>query len=146
MAKTYNFTGAEERRVRSADGGVEVTVVPEPPAANPAPSEPVNGGRLVLGVSDPVVFGEGFDYLEHDPDFTLIACRIHLSAGPNGTIDPAVDTDVNIGDDLLVTITPAVGYHVATLTIDGVEETPAESWEFVVVSDSHTLAVTFAAD
>lgn len=146
MAKKYNFVGAEERRLVSVPPGVEFTAVPDPPAAAPPPTTPVNGGRVTLAVSDELALGDEFDHLASDADFVLVACTIRLSCGANGTIDPAVDTEVLAGDLLEVTITPGVGYHVDVLLVDGVEETPAGSYTFTDVQDVHTLHVTFAAD
>ena len=72
--------------------------------------------------------------------FTILA-----SAGANGTIAPTGEQTVAKGDDITFAITPATGYYVDTLTIDGTPVQPVKSYTFTDVSANHTIAATFAA-
>jgi hypothetical protein len=70
-----------------------------------------------------------------------------VSAGTNGTIDPpGPSVAINHGDSQLFTMTPATGFHVATLTIDGVRINPQETYNFPGVTGNHSIGVTFAVD
>jgi len=75
--------------------------------------------------------------------FAINTYTITTSVGPNGTISPA-SPSVNHGADRAFSITPAVGYHVATLSVDGSQVTPATSYTFFNVTGPHTIAATFA--
>ena len=71
--------------------------------------------------------------------FTLTA-----SAGSNGTISPSGAVSVNYGGNQTFTFTPATGYQVASVAVDGTAVTTASSYSFSNVTASHTISVTFA--
>ena len=50
----------------------------------------------------------------------LVTHAVTATAGDNGTIAPAGEQTVTEGDDITFAITPAGGYYVDTLTVDGV--------------------------
>jgi len=69
---------------------------------------------------------------------------IKATAGDNGSISPSGDISINDGDDKPFVITPATGYEIDTLTIDGKSESPSNNtYTFVKVTDDHTIHVTF---
>ncbi len=68
------------------------------------------------------------------------------SAGAHGSISPDTTQTVPYGSDATFTITPDVGYHIATLKVDGVTVPNAKTYTFRNVVDDHTIAVTFAID
>jgi hypothetical protein len=70
---------------------------------------------------------------------------ILASAGDYGTIAPTGEQAVAKGEDLTFAITPAAGYYVDTLTIDGTPVQPVKSYTFTNVSANHTIVATFAA-
>ncbi|MFO0584244.1 MAG: OmpA family protein [Anaeromyxobacter sp.] len=76
--------------------------------------------------------------------FAIDTFTITPSAGANGTISPATATTVNYGASQTFNFTPAGGYHVASLTVDGVAQAVASSYTFTNVTANHTIAVTFA--
>ena len=47
------------------------------------------------------------------------------------------------GGSQTYTITPATGYHVATLIVDGASVSPATSYTFTNVTAAHTISATF---
>ena len=51
--------------------------------------------------------------------FAQITYTITPTAGANGTISPSSAVTVNSGASQTFTITPATGYHVASVTVDG---------------------------
>ncbi len=55
-----------------------------------------------------------------DASFAINTYTITATAGANGSVTPAGVTTVNYGDDLTVSITPDLGYHVADVLVDGV--------------------------
>ncbi len=72
------------------------------------------------------------------PLYTIVA-----TSGENGTISPAATTTVPKGNNQTLAITPAYGYGVATLTVDGVTTTPSTSYTFTNVQMNHTISATF---
>ena len=71
--------------------------------------------------------------------FTLTA-----SAGSNGTISPSGAVSVNYGGSQTFTFTPATGYQVSSVTVDGTAVTTASSYSFSNVTANHTISVSFA--
>ena len=68
-----------------------------------------------------------------------------LTNASTGLVEDSME--VESGDDAVFSITPATGYHVAKLEIDGVITGYASSWTFAdVVDTDHTLKVWFAPD
>ncbi|MGA9364221.1 MAG: T9SS type A sorting domain-containing protein [Bacteroidota bacterium] len=90
--------------------------------------------RTVNNVSGPVT---GQDFTGATGGYWITA-----TAGPNGSISPSVA--VPVGSDQTITMTPAVGYHIATLMVDGTQVEPVMSYTFTNVQAPHTIAVTFA--
>jgi hypothetical protein len=72
------------------------------------------------------------------PLYTIVA-----AAGEDGVISPVGSTTVPKGNNQTFTITPAYGYGVASLTIDGATTTPQTSYQFTNVQMDHTISVTF---
>ena len=66
-------------------------------------------------------------------------------AGVNGTITPVGTTTVFEGSSQTYTITPSVGFGVASLTVDGVSTTSSTTYTFANVTASHTISATFSA-
>ncbi|GJM63011.1 InlB B-repeat-containing protein [Persicobacter diffluens] len=67
---------------------------------------------------------------------------ITVDAGANGSISP-VNVSVPNGEDQTFTIIPSDGYHIATLSVDGVEIDVVDTYTFTNVTTSHTIAATF---
>lgn len=79
--------------------------------------------------------------------FALNTFTITPSAGPGGAISPSTPQAVNPGaSSPLFTMTPATGYHVADVLIDGVSVGVVGTYRFTNVQADHTIAVTFALD
>lgn len=69
---------------------------------------------------------------------------ITASAGANGSITPNGATSVASGANQSFTFTPASGYVVDTVTVDGVAvANPGASYTFTGVTANHTIHVTF---
>ena len=60
-----------------------------------------------------------------------------------GTITPVDTSWVLCGDNVTYTITPDAGHFVSELLIDGMTQTPANSYTFVNVTSAHTIEVVF---
>lgn len=71
---------------------------------------------------------------------------ITASAGANGTINPSGAVTVASGGSQAFTITPASGYLLDTLTVDGVPQSLALSYTFSNVTTNHTISATFKVD
>jgi len=83
----------------------------------------------------------------HTISATFAAIPTYLltaTAGPNGGISPVGDVSVLQGANQTFTFTPADGYTVATVMVDGVDQGPRSSYTFSNVAASHTIHVTFA--
>ncbi len=76
--------------------------------------------------------------------FSVITYTITSSAGENGTISPAGEVTVNHGSNRSFTFTPATGYHVADVLVDGSSVGTPANYTFNNISASHTIAVAFA--
>src|SRR5262249_55737405 len=76
--------------------------------------------------------------------FTIDTWIITASAGAHGTIAPSRSVPVVEGANQPFTITPASGYAIASLTVDGGGVTASSSYTFTSVTANHTIAATFA--
>ena len=70
---------------------------------------------------------------------------IAASAGSNGTISPSGTTSVALGNSQTYMITPASGYRVASVLVDGTSVGSVTSYVFTSVNKNHTISVTFEA-
>ncbi len=70
---------------------------------------------------------------------------ITATAGANGSISPSGTTTVSSGGTKIYTITPATGYNIAGVTVDGVSKGAVSSYTFSNVTANHTISATFAA-
>jgi len=77
---------------------------------------------------------------------TITGASYNIAAitGSNGTISPSGVTVVASGGSQVYSITPATGYGVATLTVDGTYVTPSTSYTFSNVTAPHTISATFS--
>ena len=71
------------------------------------------------------------------------ACLIEATAGEGGTISPSGTVAAPLKGDQTFTITPAEGYEIASLTVDGAEVEPAATYTFKNVETTHTIAAAF---
>jgi hypothetical protein len=78
--------------------------------------------------------------------FAIDAFTITSSVGANGTISPLGAQTVDYGADQAFTITPATGYHVADVVVDGGSVGAQVSYTFTSVTADHTIRATFAID
>jgi hypothetical protein len=78
--------------------------------------------------------------------FAIDTMSITASAGANGSIAPAGVTAVLYGGDQSYTITPATGYHVADVLVDGSSVGAVTSYPFTNVTANHTIDASFAID
>ena len=69
---------------------------------------------------------------------------INASTGANGSISPSGTTNVSTGGSQTYTITPAAGFSIATLVVDGSSVSPATSYTFTDVRATHTIRATFS--
>jgi hypothetical protein len=79
--------------------------------------------------------------------FTLIQYYdITASAGPNGSISPTGTVSVPEFTNKTYTITPAPGYRVVDVLIDGVPTGARTSYTFSNIQAVHTISATFTPD
>ncbi len=71
---------------------------------------------------------------------------IDASAGVNGSISPSGRGSVLGGTDLKFTITPAAGYRVTDVVIDGMSKGALTSYTFYSVQAVHTINASFTLD
>jgi len=76
--------------------------------------------------------------------FALDQFAITSSAGANGSISPLGSTLVDYGGSQAYAITPATGYHVADVLVDGGSVGAVTAYTFTNVTATHTIAATFA--
>jgi hypothetical protein len=75
--------------------------------------------------------------------FAINTYTITATAGDNGSISPAGATVKNHGESLLYTFTPAPGYQVAEVFVDGVAVDDLNDYSFDEISANHTISATF---
>jgi len=68
---------------------------------------------------------------------------ITASAGTGGSISPSGETTVYLGSSHTFTITPATGYRISDVKVDGISAGSVSSYTFTDISASHTIAATF---
>ena len=78
--------------------------------------------------------------------FAADTFTITPGAGANGSISPATAQAVTSGSNAAFSMTPAGGYHVADVLVDGASVGAVTSYTFTNVTANHTIAVTFAAN
>jgi hypothetical protein len=78
--------------------------------------------------------------------FAIETYTITATAGANGTVSPAGASTVNCGTNATYTMTPAAGYSLSSLVVDGSPVTPTSPYTFTNVQANHTLAAQFAPD
>ena len=76
--------------------------------------------------------------------FAINTYTITASAGTHGSISPSGAVSVNYGASGAFTISPATGYHVADVLVDGSSVGAVTSYSFTNVSASHTISASFA--
>ena len=68
---------------------------------------------------------------------------VTASAGEGGAIDPAGQTLVKKGTSKTFTVTPAQGYEIVNVTVDGTDLGPISYYTFQRVGVDHTISATF---
>ena len=69
---------------------------------------------------------------------------VTVNAGANGTISPSTGTYA-YGTDATFTITPAAGYAIADVVVDGNSVGAVSTYTIPAITSDHTIAATFAA-
>ena len=68
---------------------------------------------------------------------------VTATAGEGGTIDPAGQTLVKKGTSKTFTVTPAQGYEIVNVNVDGADLGPISYYTFQRVGVDHTISATF---
>ena len=71
---------------------------------------------------------------------------ISAHAGTGGSISPSGSVSVLEGNSKTFTITPASGYHISDVTVDGISKGAISTYTFENVTAAHTIEATFAKD
>ncbi|MDO8914868.1 MAG: hypothetical protein Q7W16_02145, partial [Coriobacteriia bacterium] len=77
-------------------------------------------------------------------EFALDTYDITPSAGPNGSITPDDVRAVPYGESVTFDMTPAAGYRVLSVLVDGSSVGNAYSYTFTNVTAPHSISVSFA--
>ena len=120
---------------------------------------PTTGYHFVHWTEDGEVVSDNPEYTftaAEDRDlvahFAINTYLVTATAGENGSISPAGDTEVEHGNELVFTIAPDEGYRIAFVMIDGseIDLTSDENWDaatgqytFSDVTEAHTIEVGF---
>ncbi|MEQ1836797.1 MAG: PKD domain-containing protein, partial [Candidatus Nitrotoga sp.] len=106
---------------------------------------------LFLAVFSLAACSSGESTVSGEPTVTVVSGKstsgatsytISASAGANGTITPAGITTVNQGASQTYSITPASGYQIASLTVNGVSAPISSVYTFMNVQANHTILAT----
>jgi predicted outer membrane repeat protein len=132
-----SITGTTPQTVATGGSGTPVTAV-------------ANAGYHFLAWSDGVATATRTDRaLTRDIDvtarFAINTYVVLATAQGHGSVSPASQT-VDHAGTATITITPEVGYHIASITVDGSPAAIASPFVLTQVTAAHTVAVTFAPD
>ena len=75
--------------------------------------------------------------------FAVISYSVTASTGAGGSITPSGTSTVNSGSSQNYSITPASGYSIADIKVDGVSVGAVTSYTFTNVTTNHTIAASF---
>jgi hypothetical protein len=76
---------------------------------------------------------------------TTTSYTITATAGSNGSISPSGTVAVNSGANQTFNFTPAAGYKVSSVQVDGSSVGAVNTYAFSYVTANHTISATFAA-
>ncbi|HXS82443.1 MAG TPA: hypothetical protein VN896_06935, partial [Methylomirabilota bacterium] len=76
--------------------------------------------------------------------FAINTFTITATAGAGGIISPSGGVTVNSGANQQFTISPAAGFHIFSVVVDGVAQAAATTFTFNNVTANHTIHATFA--
>jgi len=76
-------------------------------------------------------------------NFSITGFNVVASAGANGSISPSGTIGVAAGATPTFTITPATGYHVADVLVNGVSVGAVTSYTFAPIAANQTIAASF---
>ncbi|HPS71626.1 MAG TPA: fibronectin type III domain-containing protein, partial [Bacteroidales bacterium] len=76
--------------------------------------------------------------------FAINTYTLTATSDANGTVTPAGVTTINYNENQVYTITPATGYHILDVLVDGISMGPIGTYTFANVTANHTIAATFA--
>ena len=79
-------------------------------------------------------------------EFAINTYTITSSTGTNGSITPLGTSTDNYGSNQTFTITPASGYHVSNVVVDGSSVGTPTTYQFTSIAANHTISATFAAN
>jgi hypothetical protein len=77
-------------------------------------------------------------------NFTIAGWTVTASAGANGAISPSGATVVADGATPAFTITPAVGYHVLDVLVNGISQGAVTNYTFPAIHANQSIAASFA--
>jgi hypothetical protein len=104
----------------------------------------------VDGVSQGAVTSYTFQNVAADhtisATFAINQYGITASAGAHGTVTPPGTTTVDYGSSQTYTITPAAGYSVDDVLVDGTSVGALTTYTFNNVAAAHTISATFAVN
>ena len=75
---------------------------------------------------------------------TMLTFTITPSAGTGGAISPWTPQTVSYNETVSFIVTANAGYHVVSVSVDGVSQGPLSSYTFTNVTANHTISATFA--
>jgi hypothetical protein len=75
--------------------------------------------------------------------FGINTYTINATAGEHGTITPSGTQTVNYGDSRTFTITPATGYTIADVKVDGASQGAVTTYALNNIQSDHTITATF---
>ena len=127
------------------------TGTPTPtPTGTPAPAGGVSSNVVVTGTGTHTIEYWAQDIARNATTHVVktfaIADTFTITptSGANGSILPSTAQTVNSGGNLTFTITPATGYSVADVLVDGSSVGQVTSYAFNNVTAAHTISATFA--
>ncbi|MFN0158583.1 MAG: InlB B-repeat-containing protein, partial [Bacteroidota bacterium] len=76
--------------------------------------------------------------------FSINVYTIVASAGPNGSIAPSGSIMVNYGSNQSFAVTPDPTYHIDSVVVNGVNQGPVASYDFINITANHAITAYFS--
>lgn len=101
-------------------------------------------GKISANDND-IPISENEDTDEEDAESTEDAEKytVFVTAGNGGTANPSGSVTVQAWDSISLSFTPDAGYVIESVTLDGEELGPIDSYTISYIDQNHTVVVTF---
>jgi hypothetical protein len=146
---TLNADATVTITVPNTDGWVDagaVTITATPSGGYTFASWTTTGAITLTSTTSPTTTATVTGPFSLTANTNTATFALTATAGANGEITPSGTLAFNHGTSRTFTITPASGYHVADVKVDGTSVGAVNSYTFSNIVSSHTITASFAVN